>query len=88
MNLNPCLNIFKINENINNSNTKKIEIIQHINLTKNQNNQNKVKYNKIFEIITKYNDCFILLGDNIIELWINNNNNKNINYEFVHFIKI
>ena len=85
LNLNPCLNIFKIKDN---NNKKEIEIIQHNNLTKNQNNQNKVKYNKIFEIITKYNDCFILLGDNIIELWINNNNNKNINYEFVHFIKI
>ena len=88
LNLNPCLNIFKINDNIN---KKEIEMIQHINLTQNKNNnRNKVKYNKIFEINTKYNDCFILLGDNTIELWINNNNNSNktINYEFIHLIEI
>ena len=87
LNLNPCLNIFKIKDD--NNNKQEIDIIQHINLRKKQNNQNKNKYNKIYEINTNNNDCFILFGDNIIELWlINNRNTNDIKYEFVQLIHI
>ena len=85
LNLNPCLNIFKIKDD---NNKQEIEIIQHINLRTNQNNQNKNKYNKIYEINTDNNDCFILFSDNIIELWLNKNKNNNIKYEFVQIIHI
>ena len=82
LNLNPCLNIFKIKEN---NNKKEVEKIQHINLRK---NQNKNKYNKIYEINTKNNDCFILFSENKIELWLNNNHNNNINYECIQTLQI
>ena len=86
LDLNPCLNIFKIKDD---NNKQEIDIIQHINLRKKQNNQNKNKYNKIYEINTNNNDCFILFGDNIIELWlINNRNTNDIKYEFVQLIHI
>ena len=85
MNLNPCLNIFEIKEN---NNKKEIEVIQHINLKRSKENQNKTKYNKILEINTPNNDCFVLFADNIIELWFNNNKNNIINYEFIQSLKI
>ena len=40
LDLNPCLNIFKIKDD---NNKQEIDIIQHINLRKKQNNQNKNK---------------------------------------------
>ena len=82
LNLNPCLNIFKIKDN---NNKKEVEIIQHINLRK---NQNRIKYNKIFEINLIHNDCLILFGENLIEIWSNNTQNKNINYECSQIFKI
>ena len=85
LNLNPCLNIFEIKEN---NNKKEIEVIQHINLKRSKENQNKTKYNKILEINTPNNDCFVLFADNIIELWFNNNKNNIINYEFIQSLKI
>lgn len=85
LDLNPCLNVFKIKDN---NNKKEIDVIQHINLRKNKNNQNKSKYNKIFEITSQNSDCFLLFGDNIIEIWLNNNKNNNINYECVQILQI
>ena len=82
LNLNPCLNIFKIK---NNNNKKEVDVIQHINLRK---KQNRNKYNKIFEINMSNNDCLIIFGENIIEIWSNNNKNKNINYEFIQLLEI
>ena len=82
LNLNPCLNIFKIKDN---NNKKEVDIIQHINLRK---KQNRNKYNKIYEINMANNDCLLLFGDNMIEIWSNNIKNKNINYEFVQLFKI
>lgn len=82
LDLNPCLNIFKIKED---NNKKQLDIIQHKNLRK---NQNRNRYNKLYEINMLNNDCLILLGENIIEIWTNNIKNKNINYEFVQLIKI
>ena len=82
LNLNPCLNIFKIKDNIN---KKEVEIIQHINLRK---NQNRMKYNKIFELNLIHNDCLILFGENLIEIWSNIAKNKNINYGCSQILKI
>ena len=82
LNLNPCLNIFKIKDN---NNKKEVDIIQHVNLRK---KQNRNKYNKIYEINMANNDCLLLFGDNMVEIWSNNIKNKNINYEFVQLFKI
>ena len=82
LDLNPCLNIFKIKEN---NNKTQVDIIQHKNLRK---NQNRNKYNKLYETNLPNNDCLILFGENIIEIWSNNIKNKNVNYEFIQIIKI
>ena len=76
LNLNPCINIFRIkNEN------KEIEILQHINL---KNKNNKIKYYKVFELNTKKRDYFTLFNEDKIELWAKNNNKDIVQYEKIY----
>ena len=76
LSLNPCINIFKLKDNTKTGN-KEIEPIQHINL---KENKNKNKYDKIIEFNKKNKDYLLLLGEEKIELWFNNNYNNHINY--------
>ena len=80
LNLNPCLNIFNI-KNSSGKDNKVIEVLQHINIK--TNNKNK-KYYKLFELNIKNKNYLLLFSEDKIELWLNNNNNK----EIIHFEKI
>ena len=78
LNLNPCLNIFKLKKGTQNEN-KEIEILQHINL---EDKSNKYKYYKVFELNSKNKDYLVLFSEDRIELWSNNNKDKdNVKYE-------
>ena len=82
LNLNPCINIFKFKNSSQNDN-KEIEVLQHINL---KNNNKSLKYYKIYECNIRNKDYLILLSENKIELWLNNNNNNKdiVNYERIY----
>ena len=84
LNLNPCLNIFKLKENKDN-NQKEIENLYHLNL---KQYMKKSKYNKIFELNTSKKDYLILFSEEKIELWANNNNKGVINYERRYILKL
>ena len=86
LDLNPCLNIFKLKDN-NKTKQKEIEVLQHINLKNGKNKKNKTKYNKICELNTIIKDYFILFSEDKIELYSNNNKGNKINYERVYVLK-
>ena len=79
LNLNPCINIFKIKDN---QNKKEIEILQHINL---KNNTTKSKYHKLFELSTENDDYLFIFGEEKIELWRKNKDNNNTNTNNIQY---
>ena len=83
LNLNPCLNIFKIKNNIKEG-KKEIEVLQHINL---KDKKTKSKYNKLFEFNSLQKDYLIIFGEEKIELLSKDNSKDIVNYQKVYTLK-